>query len=94
MVKIPRFHCRGSIPGQGTKIPHAAQRGQKKKKEKRSGELSSHGRGNNCKDPKTEEFGMLEGLQSSKCLEPSRGGVTWVRAGASSRRAQKNFGVC
>ena len=33
MVKTPRFHCRGagSIPGRGTKIPHAAWRGQKLK---------------------------------------------------------------
>ena len=32
MVKTPHFHCRGpvSIPGQGTKIPHAAQHVQKK----------------------------------------------------------------
>ena len=34
MVRIPSFHCRGlgSIPGQGTEIPQAAQRSQKKKK--------------------------------------------------------------
>ena len=36
VVKTPCFHCRGhgfdSIPGQGTKIPQAMQRGQKKKK--------------------------------------------------------------
>ena len=32
MVRILRFHCRGlgSIPGQGTEILQAAQRGQKK----------------------------------------------------------------
>ena len=32
VVRIQRFHCRGlgSIPGQGTKIPQAAQHGQKK----------------------------------------------------------------
>ena len=32
VVKTRRFHCRGlsSIPCQGTKIPHAPQRGQKK----------------------------------------------------------------
>ena len=34
VVKTLRSHCRGkgSIPGQGTKIPHAARCGQKKKK--------------------------------------------------------------
>lgn len=29
---------------------------------KRSGELNSCGRRNNCKDPKTEEIGIFEGL--------------------------------
>ena len=34
VVRTWRFHCwgLGSVPGQGTKIPQAAQRGQKKKK--------------------------------------------------------------
>ena len=34
MVRTWHFHCHGpgSIPGQGTKIPQAAQHGQKKKK--------------------------------------------------------------
>ena len=34
VVKTLRFHCRGvgAIPGQGTKIPHAARHSQKKKK--------------------------------------------------------------
>ena len=38
-VRIPDFHCHGlgSIPGRGTKILQAAQRGQKKKKKKRKG---------------------------------------------------------
>ena len=38
MVRAPRFHCRGlgSIPGRGTKIPQAAQRGQKEKQNKRN----------------------------------------------------------
>ena len=32
VVKSPRFHCRdmGSIPGQGTKIPHTVQCREKK----------------------------------------------------------------
>ena len=36
VVKTPHSQCRGAglIPGQGTKIPHASQRGQKKKKRK------------------------------------------------------------
>ena len=35
VVKTPHFQCRGlSIPGQGTKMPHALQRGQKKQKQK------------------------------------------------------------
>ena len=39
VVKTPHFQCRGTglIPGQGTKIPHAAHYGQKiKSKEKKS----------------------------------------------------------
>ena len=34
VVRIPYFHCRGTglIPGQGTKILHAAQHSQKEKK--------------------------------------------------------------
>ena len=37
VVKTPCFQCRGtgSIPGLGTKIPHAMLRGQKKKKKGR-----------------------------------------------------------
>ena len=42
---------------------------------KRSEELSSCGRRNNCKDPKTEAIGIFEGLQSSKCLEPRKEGT-------------------
>lgn len=42
---------------------------------KRSGELNSCGRRNNCKDPKTEEIGIFEGLQSGKCLEPRKDGI-------------------
>ena len=39
MVRILSFHCRGpgSIPGRGTEIPQAKQRGQKKKKKSKSG---------------------------------------------------------
>ena len=34
MVKTPRFHCRGvgSVPGQGSKTPHAVLHGWEKKK--------------------------------------------------------------
>ena len=28
MVKTPHFHCKGSTPSQGTKIPQAVQHGQ------------------------------------------------------------------
>ena len=37
VVKTPSFQCKGagSIPGWGTKIPHATQHGQKKKKKKK-----------------------------------------------------------
>ena len=37
VVKTPRFQCRGTgmIPGQGTKIPHAAWCSKKRKKKKR-----------------------------------------------------------
>ena len=46
VVKTPCFHCRrhgfdlsfGLIPGWGTKIPHAASQGQKKKEERKEAE--------------------------------------------------------
>ena len=37
VLRTPHFHCQGpgSIPGQGTKIPQAAQHDQKRKKKKK-----------------------------------------------------------
>lgn len=40
---------------------------------KRSGELSSCGRKNNCKDPKTEAIGIFEGLQREPRKESIEG---------------------
>ena len=45
MVRIPGFHCHGpgSFPGQGTEIPQATWRGQKKKGGRGVLLVSAHG---------------------------------------------------